>query len=137
MSRLPILDKIALPGSMIIDIFKQSFTFIKWRAAYIVSILQGVLIAKAVIFTAKNNHDNGVHISTSRTKELHNCRNDRSGRVPCGTSLILPIATLFSLRSCRRHRRNIAGTIVLLLALLLSLFSLYNQVKLFLCTQNI
>ena len=32
MSRLPILDKIALLGSMIIDIFKQSFT--KWRAAY-------------------------------------------------------------------------------------------------------
>ena len=34
MSRLPILDKIVLLGSMIIDIFKQKFHFTKWRTAY-------------------------------------------------------------------------------------------------------
>ena len=33
MSRLPILDKIALLGSIIIDVFQTKFHFTKWRAA--------------------------------------------------------------------------------------------------------
>lgn len=128
MSRLPILDKITLLGSMIIDIFKQSFTSLNGALLMAVSILQGVSIA-AVIFTAKNNRDN--EKTVSRQVGLSGIASIAAtiglGCVPCGTSLILPIATLFFSGAAAATAANIASTIVLLLALLLSLFSLYKS----------
>jgi len=128
MSRLPILDKIALLGSMIIDIFKQSFTSPNGALLMVVSILQGVSIA-AVIFTAKNNRDNEKTIS--RQVGLSGIASIAAtiglGCVPCGTSLILPIVTLFFSGAAAATAANIASIIVLLLALLLSLFSLYKS----------
>ena len=128
MSRLPILDKIALLGSMIIDMFKQSFTSPNGALLMIVSILQGVSIA-AVIFTSKNNRDN--EKTVSRQVGLSGIASIAAtiglGCVPCGTSLILPIATLFFSGAAAATAANIASTIVLLLALLLSLFSLYKS----------
>ena len=128
MSRLPILDKIALLGSMIIDIFKQGFTSLNGALLMIVSILQGVSIA-AVIFTAKNNRDNEKTIS--RQVGLSGIASIAAtiglGCVPCGTSLILPIITLFFSGAAAATAANIASIIVLLLALLLSLFSLYKS----------
>lgn len=128
MSRLPILDKIALLGSMIIDIFKQSFTSPNGALLMVVSILQGVSIA-AVIFTAKNNRDNEKTIS--RQVGLSGIASIAAtiglGCVPCGTSLILPIVTLFFSGTAAATAANIASIIVLLLALLLSLFSLYKS----------
>ncbi len=127
-SRLPILDKIALLGSMIIDIFKQSFTSPNGVLLMIVSILQGVSIA-AVIFTAKNNRDN--EKTVSRQVGLSGIASIAAtiglGCVPCGTSLILPIVTLFFSGAAAATAANIASTMVLLLALLLSLFSLYKS----------
>ena len=128
MSRLPILDKIALLGSMIIDIFKQSFTSLNGALLMVVSILQGVSIA-AVIFTSKNNRDN--EKTVSRQVGLSGIASIAAtiglGCVPCGTSLILPIVTLFFSGAAAATAANIASTIVLLLALLLSLFSLYKS----------
>ena len=128
MSRLPILDKITLLGSMIIDIFKQSFTSPNGALLMIVSILQGVSIA-AVIFTAKNNRDN--EKAVSRQIGLNGIASIAAtiglGCVPCGTSLILPIVTLFFSGAAAATAANIASTVVLLLALLLSLFSLYKS----------
>ena len=127
MSRLPILDKIALLGSMIIDIFKQSFTSPNGALLMVVSILQGVSIA-AVIFTAKNNRDN--EKTVSRQVGLSGIASIAAtiglGCVPCGTSLILPIVTLF-FSGAAATAANIVSIIVLLLALLLSLFSLYKS----------
>ena len=128
MSRLPILDKIALLGSMIIDIFKQSFTSPNGALLMVVSILQGVSIA-AVIFTAKNNRDN--EKTVSRQVGLSGIASIAAtiglGCIPCGTSLILPIITLFFSGAAAATAANIASIIVLLLALLLSLFSLYKS----------
>jgi hypothetical protein cdiviTM7_00070 len=128
MSRLPILDKIALLGSMIIDIFKQSFTSLNGALLMVVSILQGVSIA-AVIFTAKNNRDN--EKTVPRQVGLSGIASIAAtiglGCVPCGTSLILPIVTLFFSGAAAATAANIASIIVLLLALLLSLFSLYKS----------
>ena len=128
MSRLPILDKITLLGSMIIDIFKQSFTSLNGALLVIVSILQGVSIA-AVIFTAKNNRDN--EKTVSRQVGLSGIASIAAtiglGCVPCGTSLILPIVTIFFSGAAAATAANIASIIVLLLALLLSLFSLYKS----------
>ena len=127
-SRLPVLDKIVLLGSMIIDIFKQSFTSPNGALLMVVSIFQGVSIA-AVIFTAKNNRDNEKTIS--RQVGLSGIASIAAtiglGCVPCGTSLILPIVTLFFSGAAVATAANIASTIVLLLALLLSLFSLYKS----------
>ena len=127
-SRLPIIDKITMLGSMIIDIFKQSFTSPNGALLMIVSILQGVSIA-AVIFTAKNNRDN--EKTVSRQVGLSGIASIAAtiglGCVPCGTSLILPIVTLFFSGAAAATAANIASTIVLLLALLLSLFSLYKS----------
>lgn len=121
MSRLPILDKIALLGSMIIDIFKQSFTSLNGALLMIVSILQGISIA-AVIFTAKNNRDN--EKTVSRQVGLSGIASIAAtiglGCVPCGTSLILPIVTLFFSGAAAATAANIASIMVLLLALLLS-----------------
>ena len=128
MSRLPILDKIALLGSMVIDIFKQSFTSPNGALLMVVSILQGISIT-AVIFTAKNNRDN--EKTVSRQVGLSGIASIAAtiglGCVPCGTSLILPIVTLFFSGAAAATAANIASTIVLLLALLLSLFSLYKS----------
>ena len=128
MSRLPVLDKIALLGSMIIDIFKQSFTSPNGALLMVVSILQGISIA-AVIFTAKNNRDNEKTIS--RQVGLSGIASIAAtiglGCVPCGTSLILPIVTLFFSGAAAATAANIASIIVLLLALLLSLFSIYKS----------
>ena len=128
MSRLPIIDKIALLGSMIIDIFKQSFTSPNSALLMVVSILQGVSIA-AVIFTSKNNRDN--EKTVSRQVGLSGIASIAAtiglGCVPCGTSLILPIVTLFFSGAAAATAANIASTIVLLLALLLSLLSLYKS----------
>jgi len=127
-SRLPVLDKIALLGSMIIDIFKQSFTSLNGALLMVVSILQGVSIA-AVIFTAKNNRDN--EKTVSRQVGLSGIASIAAtiglGCVPCGTSLILPIVTLFFSGAAAAIAANIASIIVLLLALLLSLLSLYKS----------
>jgi hypothetical protein cdiviTM7_00070 len=130
MSRLPILDKIALLGSMIIDIFKQSFTSLNGALLMVVSILQGVSIA-AIIFTAKNNRDN--EKTVSRQVGLSGIASVAAaiglGCVPCGTSIILPIVAIFFSGAAAANAANIASTIVLILALLLSVFSLYKSGK--------
>jgi hypothetical protein cdiviTM7_00070 len=128
MSRLPVLDKIALLGSMIIDIFKQSFTSLNGVLLMVASILQGVSIA-AVIFTAKNNRDNEktVYRQVGLSGITSIAATIGLGCVPCGTSLILPIVTLFFSGAAAATAANIASIIVLLLALLLSLFSLYKS----------
>lgn len=127
-SRLPIIDKITLLGSMIIDIFKQGFTSLNGALLMVVSILQGISIA-AVIFTAKNNRNN--EKTASRQVGLSGIASIAAtiglGCVPCGTSLILPIVTLFFSGAAAATAANIASIIVLLLALLLSLFSLYKS----------
>jgi len=109
MSRLPILDKIALLGSMIIDIFKQSFASLNGALLMVVSNEKTVSRQVGLSGIA----------SIAATIGL--------GCVPCGTSLILPIVTLFFSGAAAATAANIASIIVLLLALLLSLFSLYKS----------
>ena len=49
------------------------------------------------------------------------------GCVPCGTSLILPIVALFFSGAAAATAANIASYVVLILALVLSLVSLYKS----------
>ncbi len=129
-SQLPFLDKIALLGDMLSDIFTQGFTSINGALLIVVSVLQGISIA-AVIFTAKKNKVE--EKTVTRQVGLSGIASVAAaiglGCVPCGTSIILPIVAIFFSGAAAATAANIASTIVLTLALLLSVFSLYKSGK--------
>ena len=130
MSQLPFLDKIALLGAMLSDIFTQGFTSINGALLIVVSVLQGISIA-AVTFTAKKNKVE--EKTVTRQVGLSGIASVAAaiglGCVPCGTSIILPIVAIFFSGAAAANAANIASTIVLILALLLSVFSLYKSGK--------
>ena len=128
LSQLPIFDKIAFLGTMFIDIFKQGFTSVGGALLLIVSMLQGLSIT-VVIFTAKNNKrsDQSVAKQAGLSGLASVAAAIGLGCVPCGTSLILPIVALFFSGAAAATAANIASTIVLVVALFLSLFSLYQS----------
>ena len=128
LSQLPIFDKIAFLGTMFIDIFKQGFTSVGGALLLIVSILQGLSIT-VVIFTAKNNKrsDQSVAKQAGLSGLASVAAAIGLGCVPCGTSLILPIVALFFSGAAAATAAHIASTIVLVVALFLSLFSLYQS----------
>lgn len=128
MSRLPILDKVALLGTMFIDIFKQGFISPNGALLLMVSTLQGLSIT-VVIFTAKKNKRS--EQSVTRQVGLSGLASVAAaiglGCVPCGTSLILPLVAVFFSGAAAATAAAVASTLVLILALLLSLFSLYKS----------
>ena len=129
-SQLPFLDKIALLGAMLSDIFTQGFNSINGTLLIVVSALQGISIA-AVIFTAKKNKVE--EKTVTRQVGLSGIASVAAaiglGCVPCGTSIVLPIVAIFFSGAAAATAANIASTIVLILALLLSVFSLYKSGK--------
>ena len=128
LSRLSIVDKFAVAGSMLIELFKQGFTTPNGALLLIVSILQGLSLS-VVIFTARRNKRNEQDVA--RQLSVSGIASIAAaiglGCVPCGTSLILPIVTLFFSGAAAATAANVAGTIVLILALILSLASLYKS----------
>lgn len=128
LSRLPIADKLAVAGNMLAELLKQGFTTPNGALLLIVSILQGLSLA-VVIFTARRNKRNEQDVA--RQLSVSGIASIAAaiglGCVPCGTSLILPIVTLFFSGAAAANAANVAGTIVLILALVLSLASLYKS----------
>ena len=126
MSRLPMLDKASLVGTMFIDIFKQGFSSLNGALLLVVSLLQGLSIT---IFTAKKNKRS--EQSVTRQVGLSGLASVAAaiglGCVPCGTSLILPLVAVFFSGAAAATAATVASTIVLMLALILSLFSLYKS----------
>ena len=128
LSRLSIVDKFAVAGNMLAELFKQGFTTPNGALLLIVSILQGLSLS-VVIFTARRNKRNEQDVA--RQLSVSGIASIAAaiglGCVPCGTSLILPIVTLFFSGAAAATAANVAGTIVLILALILSLASLYKS----------
>ena len=128
LSRLSIVDKLAVAGNMLAELLKQGFTTPNGALLLIVSILQGLSLA-VVIFTARRNKRNEQDVA--RQLSVSGITSIAAaiglGCVPCGTSLILPIVTLFFSGAAAATAANVAGTIVLILALVLSLASLYKS----------
>lgn len=89
------------------------------------STFQGLSIT-VVIFTAKKNKRS--EQSVTRQVGLSGLASVAAaiglGCVPCGTSLILPLVAVFFSGAAAA---TVASTLVLILALLLSLFSLYKS----------
>ena len=128
LSRLSIVDKFAVAGNMLAELFKQGFTTPNGALLLIVSILQGLSLS-VVIFTARRNKRNEQDVA--RQLSVSGIASIAAaiglGCVPCGPSLILPIVTLFFSGAAAATAANVAGTIVLILALVLSLASLYKS----------
>lgn len=127
MSRLPLVDKLGVIGTMFAEIARQAATSLTGALLVLVSILQGVSLA-LIIFTARHNKRNQ---QTTQQLSLSGIASVAAaiglGCVPCGTSLILPIVAVFFSGAAAASAATVASTIVLVIALGLSLFSLYRS----------
>ncbi len=127
MSRLPLVDKLGVIGTMFAEIARQAATSLTGALLVLVSILQGVSLA-LIIFTAQHNKHNQ---QTTQQLSLSGIASVAAaiglGCVPCGTSLILPIVAVFFSGAAAASAATVASTIVLVIALGLSLFSLYRS----------
>ena len=123
LSRLSIADKFAVAGNMLAELFKQGFTTPNGALLLIVSILQGLSLSARR--NKRNEQDVARQLSVSGIASIAAAIG--LGCVPCGTSLILPIVTLFFSGAAAATAANVAGTIVLILALVLSMASLYKS----------
>ena len=116
MSRLPL-----------IEIARQAATSLTGALLVLVSILQSISLA-LIIFTARHNKRNQ---QTTQQLGLSSIASIAAaiglGCVPCGTSLILPIVAVFFSGAAAASAATVASTIVLIIALGLSLFSLYRS----------
>ena len=127
MSRLPFVDKLGVIGTMFVEIVRQAATSLTGALLVLVSILQGISLA-LIIFTARHNKRNQ---QTTQQLGLSSIASVAAaiglGCVPCGTSLILPIVAVFFSGAAAASAATVASTIVLIIALGLSLFSLYRS----------
>ena len=127
MSRLPLVDKLGVIGTMFIEIARQAATSLTGALLVLVSVLQGISLA-LIIFTARHNKRNQ---QTTQQLGLSGVASVAAaiglGCVPCGTSLILPIVAVFFSGAAAASAAPVASTIVLIIALGLSLFSLYRS----------
>lgn len=127
MSRLPLIDKLGVIGTMFIEIARQAATSLTGALLVLVSMLQGISLT-LIIFTARHNKRNQ---QTTQQLGLSGIASVAAaiglGCVPCGTSLILPIVAVFFSGAAAASAATVASTIVLIIALGLSLFSLYRS----------
>lgn len=127
MSRLPLVDKLGVIGTMFAEIARQAATSLTGALLVLVSVLQGISLA-LIIFTARRNKRNQ---QTTQQLSLSGIASVAAaiglGCVPCGTSLILPIVAVFFSGAAAASAATVASTIVLIIALGLSLFSLYRS----------
>lgn len=127
MSRLPLVDKLSVIGTMFAEIARQTTTSLTGALLVLVSVLQGISLT-LIIFTARHNKRNQ---QTTQQLSLSGIASVAAaiglGCVPCGTSLILPIVAVFFSGAAAASAATVASTIVLIIALGLSLFSLYRS----------
>ena len=126
-SSLPFVDKISLFFEIIIDVFKNANNF-NGILLIIVSLLQG--IALSVLFyniknNRKNNPDTAAQIGRSGIAAIASAIG--LGCVPCGTSLVLPIIAIFFSGAAAATATSYAMIFVLLLAFVLSVYSIYKS----------
>ena len=127
MSRLPFVDKLGVIGTMFAEIARQAVTSPTGVLLVLVSVLQGISLT-LIIFTARHNKRNQ---QTTQQLGLSGIASVAAaiglGCVPCGTSLILPIVAVFFSGAAAASAATVASTIMLIIALGLSLFSLYRS----------
>lgn len=127
-SRLSLGDKFTLLGSMISIMAVEWLTTTNGVLLFVVAILQGMAIALLVYTFKRNRKDSkeqtAQQIGSSGIAAIAAAVG--LGCVPCGTSLLLPIVTIFFSGSAAASAVSVASIVILVVALLLSIFSLYQ-----------
>lgn len=123
MSRLPFMDKLAVVVGMLQALGASFFTTVDGFLLLLVSVLQGVAFAVMVYTMRRNKRFDSATVGGGTLAMVATALG--LGCVPCGTSLIMPIVTLF-FSSSAYAAANTASVIVLVFAFLLSLYSLFR-----------
>ena len=123
-SRLPLADKVGVFVGMLQSLGVSFFTMVDGFLLLLVSLLQGVAFAVMVYTMRRNKRFDTATVSGGTLAMV--AATLGLGCVPCGTSLIMPIVTLF-FSSSAYAAANTASIIVLIGAFLLSLYSLYRM----------
>lgn len=122
-SSLPFLDKLHTVGLLLQDMVQSYITDGTGALLLVVSLLQGGAVA-VVIFTVRCNRSMDAAV-VGRSGFALFFAILGLGCVPCGTSLLVPIMTLI-FSSSAPALLGTANTVVLVLALLLTVYSLYK-----------
>lgn len=125
-SKLSIIDKINVLGNMITQMSVDLLTTLDGLLLLIVSLLQGISIA-ILVFVIKKNRQPG-NAAPARQLGVSGFTAVAAaiglGCVPCGTSILLPIISVFLSGSVAASAINGVSLAILVLALLLSLYAL-------------
>ncbi|NCU30444.1 hypothetical protein EOM57_01415 [Candidatus Saccharibacteria bacterium] len=122
-SGLPIADKLAVVASMVGEMLAELTTTIGGALLAVVALLQGVAFATMTYNIRRNKKFDTRTVGSGGAAMLATALG--LGCVPCGTSLVMPIVTLF-FSSSAYAAANTASTVVLVVAFVLSVYSLYT-----------
>lgn len=122
-SRLPVSDKLSVFVSMIGQMASGFFTSVDGFLLLVVSLLQGVAFALMIYTMRRNKKIDAGTVGGGGIAMFAAALG--LGCVPCGTSLIMPIATLL-FSSSAYAAANAASLVVLVIAFILSVYSVYR-----------
>ncbi len=125
LSSLPIDGKLATVGMMFARMVGEFFTTVNGFLLLIVSILQGVNIA-LLVYTLKRNRKasaSGAVLGSGGFAAIAAALG--LGCVPCGTSIILPIVSIF-FSSSAYAVAEIVSDVILVLAFVVSCYAIYK-----------
>lgn len=123
LSGLPIVDKLTIVASLIGEMLAEIAVTIGGALLAVVSLLQGVAFATMIYNIRRNKKFDTRTVGSGGAAMLATAFG--LGCVPCGTSLVMPIVTLF-FSSSAYAAANTASTVVLVVAFVLSVYSLYT-----------
>lgn len=128
MSRLPVADKLGVLGSMTHQMFVEFFTTFNGSLLLLVGLLQGITLTLLIYTIRQNRLEKNVTAATQlgSTGFAAIAAAIGLGCVPCGTSLLLPLATIFFSGSAAVSAVSTMSLVILVAALLLCLYSIYK-----------
>lgn len=122
-SRLPLVDKLNILFDMKVEMLVSFVTSLEGALLAIVSAMQGAALAVMIYVMRRNKKFDAQTVGSSGIAMFAAALG--LGCVPCGTSLIMPIITIF-FSSSAYAAANVASMVVLVIAFFLSIYSLYK-----------
>lgn len=122
---LSFTDKIGVLGTLVNQMGREYFTTLQGFVLLLVALLQGVAFSLMLYNVRRNKRlDTG---SLGKSGFAMVATTLGLGCVPCGTSLVLPLLSLvFSSTTSLMAAANVASLVVMLLALGLSVYTVYK-----------
>lgn len=126
-SALPLDDKIGVIGTMIAAMVGEYATTVNGFLLLVVSLLQGVVVASLLYVIRRNRQSNAeLQQAARRSGVAALAATFGLGCVPCGTAVILPLVSIIFSGSSAVLAANITSLLLLVIALVLSLYSFYK-----------